>query len=77
MIQNIYFIAFNKKYDVKCIIISMIIINYCCFWYIPRKIQIISLLLMINNPLRNGFIEEVKAGEGKSTIIMFLATIKA
>jgi len=66
-----------RNNDVKGIIISMMLINYCCFGYIPRKIQIISLLLMINNPMRNGLIEEVKTGEGKSTIIMFLATIKA
>ena len=66
-----------RNNDVKGIIISMMLINYCFFGYIPRKIQIISLLLMINNPMRNGLIEEVKTGEGKSTIIMFLATIKA
>ena len=66
-----------RNNDVKVIIISMMLINYCCFGYAPRKIQIISLLLMLNNPLRNGLIEEVKTGEGKSTIIMFLATLKA
>jgi len=66
-----------RNNDIRGIIISMMLINYCCFGYIPRKIQIISLLLMINNPMRNGLIEEVKTGEGKSTIIMFLATIKA
>ena len=66
-----------RNNDVKVIIISMMLINYCCFGYTPRKIQIISLLLMINNPMRNGLIEEVKTGEGKSTIIMFLATLKA
>ena len=66
-----------RNNDVKGIIISMMLINYCFFGYKPRKIQIISLLLMINNPMRNGLIEEVKTGEGKSTIIMFLATIKA
>jgi hypothetical protein len=66
-----------RNNNVNGIIISMMLINYCCFGYTPRKIQIISLLLMINNPMRNGLIEEVKTGEGKSTIIMFLATLKA
>ena len=55
----------------------MMLINQFCFGYIPRKIQIISLLLMLNNNKRNGLIEEIKTGEGKSTIIMFLATLKA
>ena len=32
---------------------------------------------MLNNNKRNGLIEEIKTGEGKSTIIMFLATLKA
>ena len=75
-----YICSIQNKFrnnDAKGIIISMMLINYCFFGYIPRKIQIISLLLMINNPMRNGLIEEVKTGEGKSTIIMFLATIKA
>ena len=35
-----------RNNDVKVIIISMMLINYCCFGYAPRKIQIISLLLM-------------------------------
>jgi len=75
-----YICSIQNKFrnnDAKGIIISMMLINYCFFGYIPRKIQIISLLLMINNPMRNGLIEEVKTGEGKSTIIMFLATLKA
>ena len=66
-----------RNKDVKDIIISMMVINHFCFGYIPRKIQIISLLLMLNNHTKNGLIEEVKTGEGKSTIIMFLATLKA
>ena len=66
-----------RNKDVKDIITYMMVINHFCFGYIPRKIQIISLLLMLNNHTKNGLIEEVKTGEGKSTIIMFLATLKA
>ena len=58
----------------KDIILCLMTINYKCYGYIPRKTQIISLLLMLYN---NGLIEEVKTGEGKSTIIMFLATLRA
>ena len=66
-----------KNKEIKDIIVLMMIINKLCFGYFPRKIQIISLLLMLNKNTKNGLIEEVKTGEGKSTIIMFLATLKA
>ena len=75
-----YFFSIKKginNKNVNNIIVSMMLINKYCFGYIPRKIQIISLLLMLNNNMKNGLIEEVKTGEGKSTIIMFLATLKA
>ena len=55
----------------------MMIINYKYFGFVPRKIQIITLLLLLNNNKNNGLIAEVKTGEGKSLIIMFLATLKA
>lgn len=67
-----------KKKTIRDKLVTMMIINKMYFGYIPRKIQIISLLLMLNNyNNRSGLIEEVKTGEGKSLIIMFLATLKA
>jgi len=74
-VQSIKYDIKNK--EIKDIIVLMMIINKLCFGYLPRKIQIISLLLMLNKNTKNGLIEEVKTGEGKSTIIMFLATLKA
>ena len=58
-------------------IIYMMIINRYLFGYVPRKIQIISLLFMIYHNNSNGLMEEVRTGEGKSLIIMFEATLKA
>ena len=58
-------------------IIYMMIINKYLFGYVPRKIQIISLLFMIYHNNSNGLMEEVRTGEGKSLIIMFEATLKA
>ena len=75
--NNSYLEQMKNNIKNKCnndIIIEMMLVNYKCFKYIPRKIQIISLLLILYN---KELIEEVKTGEGKSTIIMFLATIKA
>ena len=80
-LKNKYFIEEIKNNirnrSINDIIIFMMMINYKYFGYVPRKIQIISLLLLLNNDKKNGLIEEVKTGEGKSLIIMFLATIKA
>ena len=75
--NNSYLEQMKNNIKNKCnndIIIEMMLVNYKCFKYIPRKIQIISLLLILYN---KELIEEVKTGEGKSTIIMFLAIIKA
>ena len=43
----------------------------------PRYIQIISLLLFILKERKEGIIEQIATGEGKSLIITFLSTIKA
>ena len=62
---------------IKDKIIIMMMVNKFLFGYVPRKIQIISLLFMIYHNNSNGLMEEVKTGEGKSLIIMFEATLKA
>ena len=74
-INNIKTNIRNKNIYEK--IIYMMIINKYLFGYVPRKIQIISLLFMIYHNNSNGLMEEVKTGEGKSLIIMFEATLKA
>ena len=74
-INNIKTNIRNKNIIEK--IIYMMIINKYLFGYVPRKIQIISLLFMIYHNNSNGLMEEVKTGEGKSLIIMFEATLKA
>ena len=43
------------------------------FGFIPRKIQIISLLYFIKKEKREGMIQQINTGEGKSLIIVFLA----
>ena len=90
--NNFYIEIKNNKFDLNFInnikmnirnkdtcekIIYMMIINRYLFGYVPRKIQIISLLFMIYHNNSNGLMEEVKTGEGKSLIIMFEATLKA
>ena len=66
-----------RNKNVNNIIIAMMIINYKYFGFVPRKTQIIALLLLLKNKKNKGLIAEVKTGEGKSLIIMFLATLKA
>ena len=44
-----------------------------CYNFIPRKIQIISLLYFINKSKNEGIIQQINTGEGKSIIIAFLA----
>ena len=90
--NNFYIEIKNNKFDLNFInnikmnirnkdicekIIYMMIINRYLFGYVPRKIQIISLLFMIYHNNSNGLMEEVRTGEGKSLIIMFEATLKA
>ena len=59
------------------LIAKMMYYNKKCFNFIPRKIQIISLLYFINKDEKNGLIQQVNTGEGKSVIISFLAVYNA
>ena len=59
------------------LIAKMMYYNKKCFNFIPRKIQIISLLYFINKDEKNGLIQQVDTGEGKSVIISFLAVYNA
>lgn len=43
----------------------------------PRNTQILSLLLFLLKKKKEGIIEQISTGEGKSLIITFLATIKS
>ena len=78
--NNFYIEIKNNKFDLNFInnikmnirnkdicekIIYMMIINRYLFGYVPRKIQIISLLFMIYHNNSNGLMEEVRTGEGK------------
>ena len=59
------------------LIAKMIYYNKKCFNFIPRKIQIISLLYFINKDQKSGLIQQINTGEGKSIIISFLAVYNA
>ena len=65
-----------KNKDINQKIAIMMKVNEILYGFIPRKVQILSLLLFIKY-YKNGLIEEIKTGEGKSIIIAFLATLKA
>ena len=45
--------------------------------YLPRKVQIVSILLFLFSPKKKGLFTQIKTGEGKTTIVAMLATIKA
>ncbi len=45
--------------------------------YLPRKVQIVSILLFLFTPKNKGLFTQIKTGEGKTTIVAILATINA
>ena len=55
------------------LIAKMIFYNKKYFKFIPRKIQIISLLYFLEKDKKNGLVQQINTGEGKSCIISFLA----
>ena len=59
------------------LISRMIYFNNKIFKFIPRKIQIISLLYFLNKKINEGLIQQINTGEGKSVIISFLAVYTA
>ena len=73
-IQNI---IIQNKNNITALIAILIRVNELCFNYIPRDIQLISLIFFIIKENNLGLIEQVATGEGKSTIISFLAVIEA
>jgi len=75
----------NSPYDIDnnklkidySLIGKMIYFNKKCFKFIPRKIQIISLIYFLKKKESVGLIQQVNTGEGKSVIISFLAVYLA
>ena len=66
----------NKEDDNEIdyfLISKMIYFNKKYFNFIPRKIQILSLIYFIKKNIKCGLIQQINTGEGKSTIIAFLA----
>ena len=55
------------------LIAKMIYYNKKYFNFIPRKIQIISLIYFLEKERSSGLIQQINTGEGKSCIISFLA----
>lgn len=55
------------------LIAKMIYFNKKIFGFYPRIIQIISLLYFIEKDKKEGLIQQINTGEGKSLIISFLA----
>lgn len=66
---------FNNEYYIKLIAI-MKQIFFLLNGYIPRNIQIIAILFFLYKDRHSGLIEEILTGEGKTTIISFLAILK-
>ena len=65
----------NININITNIIASMIRVVEIEFNFKIRNTQIISLLICLLDSNKNGLIEEVKTGEGKTIIIAFLAVI--
>ena len=65
----------NIENNIIYIIASMIRVVELEFYFKVRDIQIISLLICLLEQNKNGLIEEIKTGEGKTIIIAFLAVI--
>ena len=65
----------NIENNIIYIIASMIRVVELEFYFKVRDIQIISLLICLLEQNKNGLIEEIKTGEGKTVIIAFLAVI--
>ena len=62
---------------VNLLVALMMRANELLFGYLPRQIQIISILFFIFKEKQQGLLLEIKTGEGKTLIISFLAVIKA
>jgi preprotein translocase subunit SecA len=65
----------NVENNITKIIASMNRVIELEFNFKVRNVQIISLLICLLESNKNGLIEEVKTGEGKTIIIAFLAVI--
>ena len=65
----------NLNKYISNIIATMLRVVEIEFKYKIRNTQIISLLICLLDSNKNGLIEEVKTGEGKTIIIAFLAVI--
>ena len=63
----------NEQENQLRLISLMNFANKLVFGYFARNTQIISLLFFINKPNKEGLIQQVMTGEGKSLIISFLA----
>ena len=62
----------NNQID-HLLIAKMICANEECFGFIPRKVQILSLIYFLQKNKIKGLVQQINTGEGKSCIISFLA----
>ena len=78
-IKNSDYQMIKAPYDINndqidyTLIAKMIYYNKKCFGFIPRKIQILSLIYFLEKEKKNGLVQQINTGEGKSCIISFLA----
>ena len=72
-IDNLYDNKENENKLDYFLIAKMIYFNKKYFKFIPRKIQIISLIYFLEKEKSSGLIQQINTGEGKSCIISFLA----
>ena len=70
---DLSYLNISENDDDILFIAKMIYHHKECFKFIPRKIQIISLLFFIRKIKNEGMIQQINTGEGKSLIIAFLA----
>ena len=62
----------NDQID-HLLIAKMIYSNEKYFGFVPRKVQILSLLYFLEKEKNKGLVQQINTGEGKSCIISFLA----
>jgi len=72
-LNNTYNNNENENQIDYLLIAKMIYYNEKYFNFIPRKIQIISLIYFLEKDKKSGLVQQINTGEGKSCIISFLA----
>ena len=72
--ENNYYINDKNPNEIDYFLLAkMIHFNKKYFKFIPRKIQMLSVILFLTKEEEKGLVQQIDTGEGKSCIISFLA----